>query len=94
MEKNDSPFKDYLPPISKVLLLPLTFRWAWSLTRSKESSSSFFSRSKSAWACLAMETCLVTSAFCKEERHLGLVSLRLTGYLPSRPNDHIQTVSA
>lgn len=56
---------DTLPRTNSHLLLLLTFRWAWSLTRWKESSSSFFSRSKSTWACLATDTCLVTSAFCK-----------------------------
>lgn len=54
------------PSLPADISLPLTFRWACSLMRWKESSSSFFSRSKSTWACLATDTCLVTSAFCKE----------------------------
>lgn len=49
----------------------LTFRWDCSLTRWKESSSSFFSRSTSPWACLATVTCLVTSAFWGRQRTLS-----------------------
>lgn len=59
-----------LVPHGEPLLIPgvsppslLTFLCACSLTRWKESSSSFFSRSTSPWACLATVICLVTSAF-------------------------------
>lgn len=57
-----SEYKQGSPSPSPLCTL-LTFRWDCSLTRWKESSSSFFSRSTSPWACLATVTCLVTSAF-------------------------------
>lgn len=64
-----------LVPHGEPLLIPgvslpflLTFLCACSLTRWKESSSSFFSRSTSPWACLAPVICLVTSAFWKRQR--------------------------